>query len=134
MLIYPKSISGCASITFRSGKTSAGLAFTQIYRSAGLPLAYGAAAILAHTLITGSAPDMRQFGLTSDLPPQFGGWMTALVWMLTFDYRQHSKGRDCPARKAAVLPRSPNRSLCAPAQSIKRQSRCCLHHFRQSCR
>ncbi|KAI7256999.1 hypothetical protein KC345_g10888 [Hortaea werneckii] len=59
----------------------------------GLPLAYGAVAILVHTLITGNPPDMRQFGLTSDLPPQFGIWMTSLVWMLTFGIGEESGWR-----------------------------------------
>lgn len=61
--------------------------------AAGLPLAYGAVAILVHTLITGHPPDMRQFGLTSDLPPQFGIWMTSLVWMLTFGIGEESGWR-----------------------------------------
>lgn len=61
--------------------------------AAGLPLAYGAIAILAHTLITGSAPDMLKFGLTSDLPPRFGVLMTAAVWMLTFGIGEESGWR-----------------------------------------
>ncbi|MEK4047135.1 CPBP family intramembrane glutamic endopeptidase [Paenibacillus sp. FSL H8-0048] len=61
--------------------------------AAGLPLAYGAAAVLAHTLITGSLPDMQQFGLTSDLPPRFGIGMTSLVWMLTFGIGEESGWR-----------------------------------------
>ncbi|MGN7763322.1 lysostaphin resistance A-like protein [Paenibacillus sp. 22594] len=76
-------------------RTAFSLAFPKKWLglAAGLPLAYGAAAILAHTLITGSAPDMRQFGITSDLPPQFGVWMTALVWMITFGIGEESGWR-----------------------------------------
>ncbi|MHA6533661.1 CPBP family intramembrane glutamic endopeptidase [Paenibacillus sp. BAC0078] len=61
--------------------------------AAGLPLAYGAVAVVSHTLITGSAPDPYRFGLTSDLPPQFNIWMTSLVWMLTFGIGEESGWR-----------------------------------------
>lgn len=61
--------------------------------AAGLPLAYGVVAVVAHTLITGSAPDPHRFGLTSDLPPQFNIWMTSLVWMLTFGIGEESGWR-----------------------------------------
>lgn len=61
--------------------------------SAGLPLAYGAIAVLVHTLVTGKAPDLHSFGLTSDLPPQFNLWTTSLVWMLTFGIGEESGWR-----------------------------------------
>jgi uncharacterized protein len=52
--------------------------------AAGLPLLYGMIAVVAHTLVTGSLPDMSRFGLTSELPPEFNLWMTSMVWILTF--------------------------------------------------
>ncbi|WP_379130745.1 CPBP family intramembrane glutamic endopeptidase [Paenibacillus sp. sgz500958] len=58
-----------------------------------LPLSYGGIAIVAHMFITGSWPDMNQFGLTSDLPPSFNLWMTSLVWMLTFGIGEESGWR-----------------------------------------
>jgi uncharacterized protein len=76
-------------------KTAFSLAFPKKWLAiaAGLPLAYGAVAVLAHTLITGSMPDMHRFGLTSDLPPQFNIWMTSGIWMLTFGIGEESGWR-----------------------------------------
>ncbi|MDQ0194652.1 CPBP family intramembrane glutamic endopeptidase [Paenibacillus wynnii] len=76
-------------------KTAFSFAFPKKWLAiaAGLPLIYGAVAILAHTLITGSLPDVHTFGLTSDLPPQFNIWMTSLVWMLTFGIGEESGWR-----------------------------------------
>ncbi|QSF44151.1 CPBP family intramembrane glutamic endopeptidase [Paenibacillus tianjinensis] len=76
-------------------KTAFSLAFSKKWLAiaAGLPLAYGAVAVLAHTLITGSMPDMHKFGLTSDLPPRFNIWMTSGVWMLTFGIGEESGWR-----------------------------------------
>lgn len=61
--------------------------------AAGLPLAYGGIAVLAHRLITGSFPDMSRFGLTSDLPAGLNVWETGLVWILTFGIGEESGWR-----------------------------------------
>lgn len=76
-------------------KTAFSLSFPKkwLLIAVGMPLAYGAVALAAHALITGSLPVMSEFGRTSDLPPQFNVWMTSLVWMLTFGVGEESGWR-----------------------------------------
>ncbi|OKP88542.1 hypothetical protein A3844_07540 [Paenibacillus helianthi] len=77
---------------------------------------------------------MRQFGLTSDLPPQFGGWMTALVWMLTLITASTVKGGIALPERQLFCRVHLTVACALPLSLLSGRAWCCLHHFRQSCR